>query len=726
MFLQFCSESGLQQLVESPTRGDNVLDIILAKDDSVEDVNVSNAPITTDHLMITFTISPCPVPSSDPAMCWDYNKGDYEGLCINLAATDWTMFFSSCVDVNEMYNKFVEYMLFSLEIFVPRRNTMSSRLDSEVQRITHRLGGASEREGSVLQRKLQKLLHRKRIMEECGVVASQVPSAIHKYIQRRMKIKDSLSSIKREDGTSATGSLEKAEILRNVFAKTYPSQAELDVRDSQPALPTPPVSPNLQMVNDVDSSPENLERHLRCLANKRSSTPDGIPAFVYRKCGYDVCVPLSMILRRSLEDETVPDLFRCAIVCPVHKRGDKSDPKNKRPVSLTSVPCKLFEKVIAEQIYKNANSQGLISREQFAYRPGHSTVLQLLEAQNDWSLMLNNGVPFDCVYFDFKSAFETTTHSKLLKILPQYGVGPRLVNWVRAFLTARVFKVRVNDTLSSPAHVTSGCPQGTILGPLMYILYTDSLKYIIPQAVQVKIYADDVKMYTAVDNAKNMVSLQETLDKFLEWSNRLDLKLSINKCAVLHFGHNNSRHTYALGSEQLAVKASIKDLGILTTNTLSYTPHILEVVASASRRINWIMRSFVIKEPSLYVRLYKQYVLPVILYASPVWNTGLRRDRHTIVKMHKRFVKRVAFRCNVNVNEVQCEDIEALLKTNDIRAFKIVCRCPHRADRFFNFTNTNTRAGTNVQAKVVARKEIVNRMFAWRTARSLNNALPFA
>lgn len=445
---------------------------------------------------------------------------------------------------------------------------------------------------------------------------------------------------------------------------------------------------------------------------------------MYKKCGYDVCVPLSLIFRRSLEDGTVPDLFRCAIVCPVHKRGDKSDPNNKRPVSLTSVPCKLFEKVLAEEIYANANAQGLISREQFAYRPAHSTVLQLLETQNDWSLLTNESKPFDCVYFDFKSAFETTTHSKLLKILPRYGVGQKVANWIGAFLKDRVFRVKVNNCLSSPADVTSGCPQGTILGPLMYILYTDSLKYIIPDAVHVKIYADDVKMYTSVDKVKNMYILQETLDKFMEWCACLDLKLSVHKCAILHFGNRNPVYNYVLGTEQLTPKTSIKDLGVLTTDTLSYTPHVLEIVASASRRINWILRSFVLKDPNLYIKLYKQYVLPVILYASPVWNLGLQRDRTLLLKLHKKFLRRVAYRCNTRTCDINCDDIGAMLNDIDRDTFRSICKYPDRASKFFDFIPTNTRTSVNIQAKAVARKEIVNKMFAWRSTRSANHAQP--
>ena len=255
----------------------------------------------------------------------------------------------------------------------------------------------------------------------------------------------------------------------------------------------------------------------------------------------------------------------------------------------------------------------------------------------------------------------------------------------------------------------------------MYIMYTHSLKCITPQAVHVKIYADDVKMYIPVSDINNIAIIQETLDKFLEWCEGLDLRLSVNKCAVLHFGHNNPSHTYTPGTEQLAAKSSIKDLGVLTTNMLNYTPRILEVVADASRKMIWIMRAFILKDPSLYVRLYKQYVLPILLYSSPVWNLGYRRDRKVIVKMHKKFVRRVAYRCNIATNEVRCEDVERMLDTIDRCPFYKVLKHPDRTNRFFTLTLTNTRAGINVQAKTIAKKEIVNKMFAWRTARNANH-----
>src|SRR5437764_225446 len=121
---------------------------------------------------------------------------------------------------------------------------------------------------------------------------------------------------------------------------------------------------------------------------------------------------------------------------------------------MTAVPLKLLESMICKARYENANSQEHIMPEQFAYRPDFSTTLQLLEAQNDWALSINESKCVDIAYFDFRSAFERITHQKLIQILPEFGVRPRLVKWISSFLTNRTFRVKVNDALSSFKYAT--------------------------------------------------------------------------------------------------------------------------------------------------------------------------------------------------------------------------------------------------------------------------------
>lgn len=160
------------------------------------------------------------------------------------------------------------------------------------------------------------------------------------------------------------------------------------------------------------------------------------------------------MFERSLNDGEVPELIRQTIVVPIHKKGDKAKPSNKRNISLTCSSYKLFEQVISVAILDNAVRQGAICEEQHAYRNGHSCCTQLLLYQNDVAALVNEGSFFDVVMFDFKSAFELTTHAKLLDCLSAIGDGDKLIGWIRVFLTGRSFRVAVGKELSSTAYTT--------------------------------------------------------------------------------------------------------------------------------------------------------------------------------------------------------------------------------------------------------------------------------
>ena len=312
----------------------------------------------------------------------------------------------------------------------------------------------------------------------------------------------------------------------------------------------------------------------------------------------------------------MPDLFRCAIVCPVHKKGKRCDPQNKRPVSLTVVASKLLESVLCTAIYENANRQGLLHDAQYAYRPGLSATLQLIDTQFEWARLMKDGKCFDAIYFDFKSAFETVTHHKLIELLPSYGVGPRLVAWIADYLSRRTFRVRVNSSLSRERCVSSGCPQGTCIGPLMFLLYIDSIKLIVPPDLGMRVYADDVKFFRQVDTGEQNRSFEETLVRFEKWCSNLDLKLSVGKCVVLHFGQRNQKHTYYINGQALTAVSDVKDLGVFTSTNLRYSAHTIDVVRRTSIRANHILRSFIIKSPSLYITLFRIYTMPILLYSG--------------------------------------------------------------------------------------------------------------
>lgn len=727
IFLEFCGKLGLNQLVDRPTRlkSGNLLDLVLCNDGSIDFVHLYNSPFVSDHSVVNFCINILSDDTHeklrDPVTTFDYSKGDFEFIKLNLHITNWFVFFSSCENVDDMYNKFVEYMYFLRSSFVPQY-VIKQRHDVDVfiTKLNYKISIESDENNLVkLRRDLEKALRRKRIIEENKVVNSRDPKKFYNYVATRMNSKDHLSVLTDDEGNALTDDLDKAELLKNYFESTYPSLGQVQQRDNNPG-PTLYCDPKIDVVNQVDSSPSNLYKFLRRLNNSKSMTPDGLPSTFLKMCGYEVCVPLSLILERTLQDGQLPQLFKCAIIIPIHKKGDKSRVENKRNVSLTSSCCKLFESIICDVIFSNAISQGLICKDQYAYRRGYSCTLQLLMCQNDFAEMLNNGDCFDVIYFDFKSAFELTTHSKLLECFESLGVGEVLIRWISSFLSDRTFKVSVNNQLSSEAKITSGCPQGTILGCIAYIFYTNSIKHVLPENVKVKIYADDTKIYARVNNVNDYNVLQDAVNKFYRWTVALDLLLSVGKCNVLHHGRNNQRFTYFIDNQQIMPVNSVRDLGIILTPDLKFSEQTREVVNKASRRTNFILRSFTINKPEVYYKLFDVYILPILTYGSPVWNPSLKKDIKLLQSVYNKFRRKVAYKCNIHKNDVKKLIVTDILENCDKKMFLSIVEKSEFCNEFFNYVFTRTRNPCKHRPKFVARTETINNLFPWRVTRLMN------
>ena len=200
-----------------------------------------------------------------------------------------------------------------------------------------------------------------------------------------------------------------------------------------------------------------------------------------------------------------------AHVTPIFKNGDSTSPSNYRPISLTCSLCKVMEAIIKDQMVAFLRSRNLLSREQHAFITKHSTVTNLLECVHDWSLSLHNKVPQDVLYFDFSHAFDSVVSRKLLIKLQSFGIGGPLLAWIGVFLCGRSQCVVVEHMLSDWVKVVSGVPQGSVLGPILFIMYIDDITLIYPGEVTFKLYADDLKVYSSVLSSADTSELHTVL-----------------------------------------------------------------------------------------------------------------------------------------------------------------------------------------------------------------------
>jgi hypothetical protein len=300
-----------------------------------------------------------------------------------------------------------------------------------------------------------------------------------------------------------------------------------------------------------------------------------------------------------------------------------------------------METVIKDQLLSYLRARGLLSKQQHAFIAKHSTVTNLLECTNDWMIAMHSRGSVDVIYVDFSHAFDSVVHSKLIHKLTIYGISGNLLKWIYAFLSNRFQCVVTEHCFSAWSPVISGVPQGSVLGPILFILYIDDINIICTGSVTLKLFADDLKLYSTIKSDCDNNSLQATLDKLQLWCSEWQLTVNINKCHVIHIGKGIYNHVYSFDGHQLHVCDKVCDLGIEIDSDLSFDAHINMIVGKAYSRIGILFKGFSSRNVALLVKAYVTYIRPTLEYASSVWSPYMLKHINAIEKIQKHFTKRI-------------------------------------------------------------------------------------
>ncbi len=332
-----------------------------------------------------------------------------------------------------------------------------------------------------------------------------------------------------------------------------------------------------------------------------------------------------------------------ANVIPIFKKGNTMEPDNYRPISLTSVLCKIMESIIKDAITQHLISNNLLSQAQFGFRTKRSCILQLLEAMDYWTEVLDKGLPVDVVYFDFKKAFDSVPHRKLLQKVKAYGIRGQLLMWIRDFLSDRRQRVSIEDIKSDWIKILSGVPQGSVLGPLLFLIFINDL----PEVVEccIKLFADDTKLYSILSNNFDYERMKRDTQRMMDWSTTWQLGFNSNKCKVVHLGRKNEGKQYIVSNNGIDTNLSDsngeRDLGVLVDSELSFGKHITNIVNKANRQLGLIKRTFIIRDRHTLTMIYKSMIRPLLEYASPVWSPWRKKDITRIEQVQRRFTRLV-------------------------------------------------------------------------------------
>ncbi len=638
---------GLEQLVLQPTRHDNILDLVLTnRPGFVHSLTVSPPIIPSDHQMVTFdVITSAPTPCGVSATFRNFKKGDYGSMNVYLAQIDWVALFEAESTAQGMWDVFTNVVVAAINIFVPlcTRQQRLCEHSKEVcklvrkQRTLHtkfkRSGLDVDREQwKIISRQCRTAIRHSASNFEQKVIASGDESKFWRFVSSRLKINNSVAALN-ANGTLQTSNRDKAKALNDQFSSVF-------IVDNGNKLNLGPCEVREQCdLREIDEV--TLFGVLSHLPNKFSSGPDGLPQFLLKRLAISVAEPLTFIFNFSLATSQLPTDWTCANITPIFKKGLPSEPSNYRPISITSATCRAFEKIVKKEILNHLLRNGTLTESQHGFLSNHSTITQLLECMSDWTSSLDNSQPVDVAYMDIAKAFDTVSHKKLLEKLEFYGISGRLLGWLKAWLSGRKQRVRIDDSYSSSADVGSGVPQGSVLGPLLFLIYINDL----PKAVshcKLKLFADDCKIYLCVQTVAQKEFFQSDLAAIKEWCDANQLSLAIIKCSILHLGPRaNPRYTYVLGGSELPATNCVRDLGVLISPDLRFTEHCNNVAHSAAVKTNLVFNSFCNRSPSFLLQLYKTFVRSRLEYATPVWSPGTLQNIETVESVQRKFTRRL-------------------------------------------------------------------------------------
>jgi hypothetical protein len=343
-----------------------------------------------------------------------------------------------------------------------------------------------------------------------------------------------------------------------------------------------------------------------------------------KNCASSLKVPLEIIFKKSYATGEVPSLWRKANITPLFKSGCKNIMSNYRPVSLTSIVCKIMEGIVKDSIMTHLVKHKLITNNQHGFVKNKNCTTNLLEAMDYITYNISQGTPVDIFYADFAKAFDKVPHKKLIAKLKSYGVNENTVKWIEAFLSNREQRVVLGKESSNWAGVTSGVPQGSVLGPLLFSIYINDLT----KAIKNKsgLYADDSKVFRTVVNDEDRQSLQEDIDTITEWSYKFGLPLNLNKCHIMHVGKNNSQFRYDILDKLSGTRQAIsttnceKDLGVIISSDLKVDQHINKITTTANQMLGLLLNSFSYIDLKSYRTLYCTFVRSQLEFAESVWS----------------------------------------------------------------------------------------------------------
>ena len=729
----------LEQLISEPTRyregeSNNVLDWVITNISHYCENLKLYPPLGEkgDHCIIKFDLDLLPdlVKYGDN---YNYYKGNYDKMGEELAKMNWDNLIDQKT-VEEAWIIFADILDKLKSEYIPKRaKKMNKRqpwvntLVKESIKIKNKAFKIYKKDKSpILWENFRKARNTtNHLVQESKhnfelKIAQEIksnPKQFWNYVKAKNKGNNSFPNMTYEN-IYATEDKQKADLFNSYFCSVFTTE-------NLEEIPTLDDKSEGKSIENINLTIDMIEKKLDKLNISKAAGPDKIHGKILKELKSQLSEPLYKIFSKSINQGCLPSDWKFAHVKPLYKKGKKDMVSNYRPVSLTSICGKTLERIIRDSLVEYLEDNNFIAKEQHGFRAGRSCTTQLLEIMELWSDFIDRGIAIDCIYLDFAKAFDKVPHYRLIEKLKAYGIKGNILNWIKNFLHNRNQVVIVNNTESEIKPVTSGIPQGSVLGPILFIVYINDLPEVVNSYV--RIFADDTKIFKTIQCEQDHDILQQDVVKLIDWSNKWKLKFNVEKCKIIHYGFNNKKCVYYMN--ELVIKEDIceKDLGVTFDSSLKFSTHIRNIVCKANSRLGLIKRNFTCLNKDVFIPLYKSLIRPLLEYCSSVWNPILKSDQMEIEKVQRRATKLVPCISQLSYsNRLSYLKLDSLAfrrrRTDMIQVFRIIRQIDNiDISNFFELnTDLRTRGHSYKLKKPRALHNLRNNSFALRIINDWN------
>lgn len=470
--------------------------------------------------------------------------------------------------------------------------------------------------------------HLNRILESAQ--EDNNPKPFWQYVKSQQQDSVGVAPL-RSNGQLFSDPRSKAKILQEQFCSVFTQDKDSPDRNRKPN------SPELPCIGPLDIRLEGVRKLLMEINPSKAAGPDEVAGRVLKELAEELAPFVTCLFNKSITSSDIPSEWKSQWVSPVYKKGAKSEAANYRPVSLTCILSKLMEHVLCTHIRAHLDNHSVLSRFQHGFRSRHSCDTQLLLTTHDLQSLYDKNLQTDIAILDFSKAFDVVPHQRLLNKMENYGIKGPVRRWISNFLEGRQQRVLVDGSFSESATVDSGVPQGTVLGPLLFLIFINDLPENIIHGTRVRLFADDCLVYRPIKSIHDQILLQQDIDRLIQWSKSWGMKFNASKCNIMSVKRGlGIQRFYHMDGHVLASTSTAKYLGVTFTSDLSWSTHIAEVAKRANQKLGFVKRNLRGCPAKCKILAYISLVRSGMEYAALIWDPYLKKDINILERVQNK------------------------------------------------------------------------------------------